>query len=59
MPVGGKIFYKLHNYLPVAPPKIEKNKEMPQSKIMRGANEPRPSIQVTKLTRKGRHHMLH
>ena len=50
MPVRGKIFYKLHNYLPIAPPKVEKKKRRPQTKRTSGANEQRPSISRTKLT---------
>ena len=40
MPVRGERFYKLHNYLPVAPPKVEKKKGIPQNKRTRGENEP-------------------
>ena len=54
MPVRGQIFYKLHNnYLPVAPPKVEKKNGKPQTK-KRGENEPRPSISRTKLIIKGK-----
>ena len=43
MPVMRKRFYKLQNYLSIAPPNIEKKKG-PQTTRRRGANEPRPVI---------------
>ena len=36
MLVRGKRFYKLQNYLPIAPPNVENKKGRPQTKKIRG-----------------------
>ena len=55
MLVREKRFYKLQNYLPIAPPNVEKKKGIPQIKRMRGANELRLVISGKNVTRNGYH----
>ena len=55
MLVRGKRFCKLQNYLPITSPNVEKKKGRPQTKKMRGANEPRSVILGENVTRKGYH----
>ena len=49
MPIRRKRFYNLQNYLPIAPPNVEKKKGKPKTKRIRGENEPSPVISRKKM----------
>ena len=55
MPLRGKKFYKMDQYLPIEPLPVEKNRGRPKNKRMREVNEQRPKHYGTKLSRKGVH----
>ena len=52
MPIRGKRFYRLHNYLLVAPPNVEKKRGKLHTKSRRGLDEPRSMNLGNKLTKK-------